>query len=171
MLKHAAAHGVVLIRPHPETPGEFRLTTELWLPQPIETVFSYFCDVRNLEAITPPWLRFRIISDPTAELRAGSLIDYRLRLHGLPIRWRTEITEWSPSRRFIDTQSKGPYRKWRHLHTFEPAIGGTLACDQVDYSMVCGGLANWLLVRRDLYRIFEYRHQVMVSQFGAVRGG
>src|SRR4051794_2403034 len=111
------------------------LDTELWLPLPIDRVFAFFADAGNLDALTPPWLHFRILTPPPPVLRAGTLIDYRLRLHGLPVFWRTEITEWQPPFRFVDRQLKGPYQLWVHLHTFEERDGGTLLRDHVDYEV------------------------------------
>ena len=158
----------VLIKPNPELPGEFLLTTELWLPRPIDEVFQYFGDARNLETITPPWLNFRIVSDPSIALGAGSLIDYRLRIRGFPIRWRTEISAWDPPYRFIDQQLRGPYQKWVHTHQFVTRDGGTFCTDRVEYRMVCGALANRLLVAGDLKRIFEFRHRTMQRVLGGL---
>jgi ligand-binding SRPBCC domain-containing protein len=90
-------------------------------------------------------------------MRPGTLIDYRIRVHGLPIRWRTEITEWNPPHRFVDAQLRGPYTLWHHTHTFEERAGGTLCTDDVRYRPRGGALANWLFVRRDVERIFHYR--------------
>jgi ligand-binding SRPBCC domain-containing protein len=90
-------------------------------------------------------------------MRPGALIDYRLRLRGVPIRWRTAITVWEPPHRFVDEQVRGPYRWWIHEHRFAPAEGGTLATDAVDYGLRGGRLANRLLVQRDLERIFAFR--------------
>jgi len=160
----------VRIARHPTQRGVYRLTTDLWLPRPVHEIFDYFGDASNLETITPPWLHFHIVSDPKAKIERGSLIDYRLRIRGVPIKWRTEITDWSPPASFEDTQLRGPYRQWIHTHFFHEEDGGTVARDQVDYTMFCAGLANWLMVRRDLVRIFEYRHQTMVRLFGTPRG-
>lgn len=93
--------------------------TELWLPVPREKVFPFFANARNLEIITPPWLNFHVLTPGEIPMRVGALIDYRLGIHGLPVRWQTEITGWDPPFRFTDEQRRGPYRLWRHTHTFE----------------------------------------------------
>ncbi|MFN8160312.1 MAG: SRPBCC family protein [Solirubrobacterales bacterium] len=131
------------------------------LAQPRPQAFEFFADAFNLEAITPPWLHFRVLTDPPIEIGEGTLIDYRLRLHGVPVRWRTEIREWRPPERFRDVQIRGPYAVWDHTHSFEPnGAGGTVMRDLVRYEMPLGPLgqlAERLLVRRDLERIFDYR--------------
>ncbi len=142
------------------------LFSELWLPLPPEDVFPFFAEARNLEEITPPWLSFRVLAQQPPEMRAGTIIDYRLRLHGIPIRWRSEITVWEPPRRFVDVQRRGPYRLWEHEHLFLPQEGGTLVQDRVRYAVPGGPLleplVDRLLVRPDLERIFAYRrHRLM----------
>ena len=140
------------------------------LPESPEEVFPFFADARKLEAITPPWLRFRVLDAPEAVGR-GALIRYRLRLHGVPVRWLTRIEEWSPNRRFCDLQLRGPYRYWRHVHEFEPdAGGGTLMTDSVRYAMRAGRLgelAHRWFVERDLERIFDYRREQISRTLGA----
>ena len=138
---------------------EFTLHAELWLPRPRAEVFPFFGEARNLETLTPPWLRFEVLTPAPIEMRTGTLIDYRIRLHGIPIRWRTEIVEWTPPRRFVDLQRRGPYTLWHHTHTFEERDGGTLCEDHVRYRPRGGALMDWLLVRRDVRRIFHYRQQ------------
>jgi ligand-binding SRPBCC domain-containing protein len=98
-------------------------------------------------------------------MHAGALIDYRLRLHGVPMHWRTKITEWEPSERFVDEQLVGPYRFWRHEHTFADVDGGTLVRDHVDYAVPGGRLIHWLVVRSDVAKIFEYRRDVLMRRF------
>lgn len=130
------------------------------LPLPPEEAFEFFADARNLERITPPWLGFRVVTPGEIEMRPGTLIEYRLTLHRIPVRWLTRIAVWDPPRRFVDVQVKGPYSLWEHTHAFEPADGGTLMRDRVRYRVplgVLGGLANLALVRRDVERIFDYR--------------
>ena len=99
-------------------------------------------------------------------MRPGTLIDYRLRFRGFPLRWRSEITVWDPPHRFADVQVKGPYRQWMHEHTFIEQDGGTLAGDRVAYAVWGGALANSLVVSRDVERIFDYREQKLTSMFG-----
>jgi len=136
---------------------EFTIRTELWLPRPREDVFAFFADARNLQELTPPWVRFEIITPLPVTMGIGTLIDYRIRVHGLPLRWRTEITEWEPARRFVDVQQRGPYKLWHHTHAFEERDGGTLCTDEVRYCPPGGAWVNKLFVRRDVERIFAYR--------------
>src|SRR5579871_2259342 len=101
-------------------------TTELWLPRDRPAVFSFFADAHNLETLTPPWLNFEVLTPRPIEMRAGAKIDYQLRVHGIPLRWQSEITAWQPPSQFVDAQRRGPYRQWIHTHTFEEKNGGTL---------------------------------------------
>jgi ligand-binding SRPBCC domain-containing protein len=140
-------------------------TAELWLPRPRDEVFRFFGDATNLEAITPPWVNFHILTPAPIVMRPGTLIDYRLRLHGFPLRWQTEITAWEPSVRFVDEQRRGPYRLWRHTHTFEDKDGGTLCRDRVEYAVWGGALIERLFVRRDVARIFAFRQQALTERF------
>lgn len=138
--------------------GEFHIYTEQALGASIDRVFGFFSDAGNLEALTPAFLKFCIETPRPIEMRVGALIDYSLRLHGVPIRWRTRINVWEPGKRFVDEQIKGPYRLWVHEHTFEAtANGGTLVRDHVRYTPPLGAVANALFVRSQLRRIFEYR--------------
>ncbi len=136
------------------------LVREQRLPGTPEHVFPFFADAANLEAITPPWLHFRIVTPQPVEMREGALIEYRLRLRGVPLRWRTRIDEWDPSPptpRFVDRQLSGPYRLWHHTHEFEPdGPDHTLMRDTVRYEPPVGFL-SLPLVRRDLERIFDFR--------------
>jgi ligand-binding SRPBCC domain-containing protein len=131
--------------------------TEQWLPLPPQDVFYFFSDALNLELLTPPWLQFKVLTPSPLELSQGTVIDYQLRLHGIPLRWQSQITVWEPPYRFVDQQLKGPYRWWVHEHTFTEGKGGTLARDRVDYAVPGGWLARKLLVERDLKKIFNYR--------------
>jgi ligand-binding SRPBCC domain-containing protein len=144
----------------------FTFETALWLPQPREVVFAYFSDAANLQAITPPWLHFHILTPLPIAMRAGALIDYRLRVHGVPLRWRTRIAVWEPPFRFVDEQLRGPYRRWVHEHTFEAVDGGTLCRDRVEYDVPGGRLIERLFVRRDVEQIFAYRRQRLEERFG-----
>jgi ligand-binding SRPBCC domain-containing protein len=149
----------------------FVFQSELWLPRPRAEVFSFFADARNLETITPPWLKFEVLTPSPIVLCPGALIDYRIRIHGLPIRWRTEITEWNPPHHFVDVQLRGPYKLWQHTHTFEERDGGTLCLDHVRYRPRGGALMNRLFVRRDIERIFQFRQQrllVLFRQTGSI---
>jgi ligand-binding SRPBCC domain-containing protein len=145
--------------------GLFTLEAELWLPRRREEVFPFFADAFNLEALTPPWLKFEVLTPRPIEMRAGLRIDYRLRLRGLPLRWQSEITAWEPPCRFVDEQRRGPYRAWIHEHTFAERDGGTLAQDVVRYGVIGGRLVNTLFVRRDVERIFRYRQKKLREVF------
>ena len=141
------------------------------LPGDPDRVFEFYSDAANLEAITPPWLDFRIVTPRPIHMGPGTLIEYRLRLHGLPIRWLTRIEAWEPGRRFVDVQLRGPYRLWHHTHSFEPHRNGTLVSDRVRYELPLGPigeLAHRLQVRRDLKRIFDHRIHAVADRLGAV---
>jgi ligand-binding SRPBCC domain-containing protein len=137
------------------------------LPLSAARAFAFYADALNLEAITPPWLGFRVATPGPIAMGAGTLIDYRLRLHGIPIRWRTRIVAWEPPRRFVDVQLRGPYALWEHTHTFEPAgDDAVVIADRVRYALplgVLGRLAHAVFVRRDLERIFDYRHHAVAE--------
>ncbi len=144
-------------------------TTELWLPRPLGEVFAFFSDAANLDVLTPPWLHFRILTPAPIPTHPGAVIDYRLRWHGLPLRWRTEIAVWEPPHRFVDRQIKGPYLRWVHEHTFEERDAGTWMRDRVDYAVPGGPLAALLqrwVVGPDVARIFAYRQEQMRELFG-----
>ncbi|NIN73326.1 MAG: CDP-paratose 2-epimerase [Gemmatimonadetes bacterium] len=129
------------------------------LARPLDEVFDFFANAHNLEALTPPFLRFEILTPDPIILRKGTIIDYRLRLRGIPVRWRSEISVWEPPHRFVDTQLRGPYRWWIHEHRLELAGRGTLMTDRVEYGVLGGDIINRLLVAPDLRRIFAYRAQ------------
>ena len=143
-----------------------RFESQLWLPRPREEVFAFFADAANLDAITPPWVKFRTITPRPIEMRVGTLIDHRLRLRGFPIRWRTKITTWEPPAQFVDEQIRGPYRLWVHEHLFEERDGGTLVRDRVRYALPFDFIAHSLFVRRDVERIFAYRTDCLKRRFG-----
>jgi len=145
---------------------EFLIEREQRIERPGEEVFAFFGDPANLECLTPPWLNFRVLGCSTEAIEEGSLIDYQLRLHGIPIRWRSLISCWEPTARFVDEQIRGPYRSWHHTHTFEEVEGGVLVGDRVRYGVWGGALVNLLLVRRELERIFDYRTQALAEVFG-----
>jgi ligand-binding SRPBCC domain-containing protein len=144
----------------------FVFSAALWLPRPREEIFPFFAEARNLEKLTPAFLKFEVLTPAPIIMRAGLIIDYRLKVHGVPIRWKTEILEWEPPHRFVDTQLKGPYKLWHHTHTFEEQDGGTLCRDEVRYMPRGGALINWLFVRRDVENIFEFRRDTLLARFG-----
>jgi ligand-binding SRPBCC domain-containing protein len=149
------------------------LRREQWIPKPIEEVFAFFVDAYNLEQITPPWLNFRMLSLDSQPVRKGTLIRYRLRLHGLPIYWRTEIRQWRAPNRFVDVQRIGPYRLWHHTHVFQAHGDRTKMIDVVRYKLPLGffgRLIHELKVRGDLQKIFEYRrHKIQAILCGTER--
>jgi len=147
---------MVQISRRADGPG-WTLTSEQWLPRTREELFAFFADAFQLEDITPPWLHFHVVAEAPIAIRQGTLIDYRLKLHGIPLRWRSEITLWEPPQRFVDEQRKGPYSSWRHEHVLIEKDGGTLCRDRVDYAVPGGWLVNRLFVEPDVRRIFEYR--------------
>jgi len=152
---------------------DYFIKTEVWLPHHIETVFDFFKSAENLQQITPPWLDFRIISPLPIKMEQGALIDYKLKLGGIPIPWKTEISLWEPPYRFVDTQLKGPYRKWVHTHTFAEKDGGTLMEDLVRYSVPGGLLAPLVheaFVKRQVQKIFAYRKSRIQDIFGSAAG-
>ncbi len=142
------------------------LHREQRLPGTPEEVFPFFADARNLEAITPPLLRFEVVTPGDIEMGVGTLIQYRLRLRGVPVSWLTSIQAWDPPHRFVDTQVRGPYAPWHHTHTFAPdGDGGTLMTDTVRYAIgfgPLGDLAHRLFVRRDLEGIFDFRREAIL---------
>jgi ligand-binding SRPBCC domain-containing protein len=147
---------------------EYKLIREQWVPQTIDAAFAFFSRPANLQAITPAWLDFRIVS-VEAELRTGSLIQYRLHWHGVPLRWTTEITAWEPPHSFIDNQVSGPYTLWRHEHRLTPENGGTRIRDEVTYALplgVLGRIVHPLLVRRDVEAIFDFRQHRLKELLG-----
>lgn len=165
MLDSSHSPPPIAIAPQPNRRGVYRLQAELWLPQPLDVVFAFFADAFNLEEITPPWLRFEVLTPRPIEMQTGQLIDYRLRLRGIPIHWQSEIKDWSPPYEFVDEMRRGPYRLWRHRHRFTARDGGTEVIDEVDYSVPGGALVNRLFVQRDLTTIFEYRRDSMRKIF------
>jgi ligand-binding SRPBCC domain-containing protein len=142
------------------------------VPLSVEDSFAFFADAYNLEALTPPWLRFRILTPRPIPMEKGATIEYVLTTHRLPVRWRTEIIEWEPGRRFMDRQLEGPFRLWEHTHTFEERQDGTLIRDTVLYRMPYGSLgaiAHRILVERDLERVFDYRRDAVDRLLGGRR--
>lgn len=139
---------------------EHTLAREQRLPGSPEDVFAFFADARNLGAITPPLLQFKLVTPDPIVMGPGTLIRYKLRVHGLPVSWLTEIEDWEPPYRFTDRQLKGPYALWHHTHTFEADGDETIMRDVVRYRVgfgPLGALATELVVRRDIEAIFDYR--------------
>lgn len=134
------------------------------IKRPRAEVFEFFADAGNLERITPPELNFEIISPQPIDIKKGALIDYRLKLRGIPITWKTKITQWNPPHDFVDTALQSPYKQWIHLHTFEEnGSGETIMRDRVRYRLPLeplGDLAHWY-VKRELRYIFDYRRKII----------
>lgn len=142
---------------------------EQFIKAPLKDVFDFFNRPENLSVITPPKLGFKILTPSPIRMQQGAVIDYTIRLMGLPVRWTTLICDYDPPYRFVDTQLKGPYSMWHHTHAFEEKDGGVLARDEVRYVMPMGpigALANALLVKRDIEGIFKYREKVIEDKFG-----
>lgn len=138
------------------------------VPRPRREVFAFFADAANLERLTPSFLGFQILTPLPIAMRAGALIDYRIRLHGLPMMWRTRIDAFEPDSSFVDVQLKGPYSHWRHTHTFRDVSGGTEVGDHVEYQLPLGPLgrvAHRLFVKRQLQTIFDYRAATLSDLF------
>ena len=150
------------------------LEREQRIPLPPEDVFPFFEDAYNLEAITPPFLGFRVVTPRPIEMRAGALIEYRLKLHGVPVRWKTQIESFDPPHTFTAVQLSGPYKLWHHTHVFEPdGRGGTLMRDRVLYELPFGPFgeaAHALFVQRDLRRIFDFRQETVARRLDFDRG-
>ena len=146
------------------------LRREQWIRRPQEEVFAFFSDARNLEAITPPWLGFRILTPDPIRIAAGAKLRYRLSLHGMPVSWTTEIRRWEPPFRFIDVQLSGPYRLWHHTHRFEAHEGGTRMTDVVRYRLpfgMIGRAVHALKTRRDVEKFFDFRFKRIGELFAA----
>ena len=140
-----------------------------WAPSNLEDIFHFFSDASNLEVLTPPWLRFQILSPQPIAMSVGALIDYRLNWRGIPLRWQTKIIQWEPPNIFEDWQMNGPYRLWHHIHTFESIDGGTLISDRVRYALpfgLLGQAVHALTVRAGVNAIFDYRSAKVCELFG-----
>jgi ligand-binding SRPBCC domain-containing protein len=141
----------------------------------VERAFEFYAEARNLAVITPPWMGFEVITPGPIEMRPGALIDYRIKLHGVPLRWRTRIDVWEPPVRFIDVQVRGPYALWEHTHTFEPdGEQAVVIGDRVRYSIPLGSLgqaAHAMFVKRDLKRVFDYRERAVAERLQSESAG
>jgi uncharacterized protein (TIGR01777 family) len=150
--------------------GEEIFYSEQFLPQAPDVVFPYFRDAHNLEELTPPTLSFNIEKVSTPEIQQGTIIDYRLKIHGVSVKWKTEIDEWKPPFKFVDNQIKGPYSLWHHTHEFKAYCGGTLMTDRVRYRLPMGSL-GWLFgspfVKKEVQGIFNFRRQKITSAYFA----
>ncbi len=150
------------------TPDGFVLTQTQDIAQPRDRVWAFFSRPENLETLTPKFLKFKILTEGPIPMEAGALIDYRISLFGLPMKWRTEITDYDPPNSFVDQQLKGPYARWHHTHTFEDLGDRTLMHDRVEYRVPLGPLgsvAHGLFVQRTLRKIFEYRREMVDTVF------
>jgi len=145
------------------------LVFEQWVPRPPDEVFPFFAEARNLEKITPDFLRFEVLDVTPEELGDGTVIDYKLSLHGIPVRWQSVIESWQPGRCFADRQTRGPYSVWHHVHEFEPVRGGTLLRDRIRFAVPLGALGEAVgggFVRRDVEKIFAFRRARIAEMFG-----
>jgi ligand-binding SRPBCC domain-containing protein len=143
----------------------YSIDAEVTIRRPIDEVFAFFADASNLQQLTPDWLDFRIVTPSPIDMKPGTLIDYRIRVRFLPLKWRTRITEWNPPHRFVDDQIRGPYKLWHHVHTFEQRDGHTLVRDHVDYIPRGGPLVHRWFVRPDVEKIFAYRTEQLRRVF------
>lgn len=153
-----------------QTEKGFLLEASLWLPGRREQIFGFFADAGNLERITPPSLRFRILTPQPIAMRQGALIDYELQIRGVPTGWRSVISAWDPPGRFVDEQLRGPYRWWRHEHLFIDEGRETLILDRVNYGVPGGRLVNRLFVAAELMRIFEFRRRKLQELLNSSNG-
>lgn len=148
------------------------LEAQQWIPRPVDEVFSFFSVETNLEKLTPAFMKFKVMGKSTPEIGEGTLIDYRLGLHGVPMRWRTRIESWKPGVEFVDNQLVGPYRLWHHTHRFESRDGGTLMTDRVRFALPMAPLGDWFAgpwVRKNVETIFRFRHQAIEALFAKSR--
>ena len=153
--------------------ASYRLERRQFIPQPVTEVFAFFADAKNLEAITPAFLHFHVTTSGSIQIQAGTQIDYRLRLFGIPFAWQSRIDSFEPDYYFTDVQLRGPYRRWHHRHEFRAVSGGTEMHDCVDYELPLGplgALAHALFVRRTLGKIFDYRAAEIAKRFTEEEG-
>jgi ligand-binding SRPBCC domain-containing protein len=146
-----------------------RLERRQYVGRPLDEVFAFFAEAGNLERLTPPWLSFRVLTPEPVQMDAGTLIDYRLRLHGFALGWTSQIEVWEPDRQFVDRAIRGPFSLWHHRHRFSASGAGTIVSDEVHYAPplgLLGEVAERLLVSRDLGRIFDYRREAVARILG-----
>jgi ligand-binding SRPBCC domain-containing protein len=144
---------------------EFQLRRTQRFEESLDEVFGFFADPRNLSLLTPPWLRFEIRTPEPIAMHEGARIDYRLRLHGFPLSWQSEISTWEPPHRFVDEQRAGPYRHWVHEHRFREVDALTEVSDDIRFSVLGGSWVYRLFVAGDLEKIFAYRRQILAGVF------
>lgn len=147
-------------------PGGSVLNAKLFVPRPIGDVFAFFSNAHNLQRITPDYLSFTVLTPAPIDMHEGTRIDYKLRVRGIPIRWQSLISVWDPPHRFVDRQTRGPYKLWHHEHRFVAVDGGTSVEDEVSFKPIGGRLMTALFVGRDVRKIFEYRTQALAREFG-----
>lgn len=142
----------------------WRLTATQHLSRPLDEVFPFFADAHNLEELTPRFLKFHVLTPKPIDMKSGAIIRYRLKVRGIPIKWKTSILDWDPPHQFVDNQDSGPYALWHHTHTFTPTEDGTgtICTDVVRYrpaGWILAPIVNKLLVQKDVVNIFRYRFQ------------
>ncbi len=148
--------------------GEVHFRKYQWVDRPVQEIFAFFSDEANLEKITPSDMQFIVTNKSTPKLQAGTLIDYKLKVHGIPLKWKTRINAFVENVSFIDEQLKGPYTKWVHEHSFTKVKNGTLICDEVVYKVPLGALGNLVagwFIKKDVNKIFKYRNKVIREKF------
>lgn len=152
----------------PLNSGQKEIFAEIWLPKKTQEVFPFFCDEKNLEKLTPEYLNFHVLKKSTDAIQEGTLIDYKLSLHGIPMKWKSLIENWEPGKKFVDRQIQGPYKLWHHTHEFEDFAGGTLVRDRVLYKLPFGRIGELVsgpIVRADVQKIFSHRKKVIAQLF------
>lgn len=153
----------------------YRLYSKQNIPKPLEEIWQFFSDARNLLRVTPPHLNLKVTNEVYGEtVYAGQVMTYNVKpLLGIPLAWMTEITHVEPQKYFVDEQRKGPYKLWHHQHHFKGIEGGTEMVDLVHYRLpfgFAGSIANSLLVKEELRKIFSYRYQKIIEMFGKWEG-
>lgn len=151
-----------------ESANLYKLYTSIKFNKPVEEIFDFFCKAENLEKITPPYLNFKILTPLPIVMNKSALIDYKISLNKIPMKWRTLISEWNPTSSFTDTQIKGPYLKWEHTHKFTPINENLCKMEDIVYYSVPGGaIINFLFVEKKLREIFSYRKEIMLELFSS----
>jgi uncharacterized protein len=141
---------------------------EQWIQQPIEKTYSFFKEAKNLELLTPDFLKFRVLNQSSKEIQKGAKINYCLWLRFIPFWWQSQIVDWEPNSSFSDKQLHGPYSHWFHTHEFIEKNGGTLIRDKISYRVpfgIIGDVVSSLFIKKDLEKIFSYRKKVIEEIF------